>query len=55
MKTVIDSTDKRHLGEAIDETQNPVVFKDGETMPVTVRLHGDTVLGNSNYIIVLQE
>lgn len=54
MKIVIDSTDKRHLGEQIDETQNPVVFRDGETMPVTFRLHNNTVLGNSNYIIVLE-
>lgn len=55
MKTVIDSTDKKHIGEVVDETQDPIVFRDGESMPVTVRLHGDTVLGNSNYIIVLQE
>lgn len=55
MKIIIDSTDKRHLGETIDETQDPIVFRDGEAMPVEFRLHGGTVLGNSNYIIVIAE
>lgn len=55
MKTVIDSTDKKHIGEVVDETGSTVVFKNGEEMPVTFRLHGDTVLGNSNYVIFLSE
>lgn len=55
MKIVIDSTDKKHIGEAIQETADGVVFANGETMPVTIRLHGNTVLGNSNYVIVLSQ
>lgn len=55
MKTIIDSTDKKHIGEAVDENANPVVFGDGETMQVTMRLHNNTVLANSNYIIILSE
>ena len=55
MKTIIDTTDKKHVGETIDETQNPIVFADGEQMQVTKRLHNDTVIANSNYIIFLSE
>lgn len=55
MKTIIDSTDKKHVGEVIDETLDEVVFADGETMTVTTRLHDNTVLANSNYIIFLSE
>lgn len=54
MKTVIDSTDKKHIGEVIDETTNPIVFSDGGTMQVAVRLSENTVLANSNYIIILK-
>jgi RNase P/RNase MRP subunit p29 len=53
MKVIVDSTDKKHIGEVVDETANPVVFANGETMQVAVRLHGNTVLANSNYIIIL--
>jgi hypothetical protein len=55
MKKIIDSTDKKHIGEEVDETANPVVFSSGETMQVAVRLHGNTVLANSNYIIILSK
>ena len=55
MKKVIDSTDKKHIGEEIDETQNPIVFENGERMQVAVRLHNDTVIANSNYIIILAQ
>lgn len=55
MKTIIDTTDKKHVGEAVDEHANPIVFKDGETMYVATRLHNNTVLANSNYIIILSE
>jgi RNase P/RNase MRP subunit p29 len=55
MKTIIDSTDKKHIGEVIDETANPVVFSDGETMQIAVRLNDNTVLANSNYIITLKQ
>lgn len=53
MRKIIDSTDKKHVGEKIDETQNPIVFENGEKMSISVRLHSNTVLANSNYIIVL--
>lgn len=55
MKTIIDTTDKKHVGEVVDENANPIVFKDGETIYVTARLHNNTVLANSNYIIILSE
>lgn len=55
MKTVVDSTDKKHIGEVVDETANPIVFADGEKMQVAVRLNNNTVLANSNYIITLKE
>lgn len=55
MKTIIDSTDKKHIGERIDESANPIVFENGEQMNVAVRLHGNTVLANSNYIVILEQ
>lgn len=55
MKTVIESTDKKHIGERVDETADVIVFANGETMPVERRLHGDTVLASSNYVIFLSE
>ena len=55
MKTVIDSTDKKHIGEVIDEATNPIIFANGETMQVAVRLHENTILANSNYIIILSK
>lgn len=54
MKKILDTTDKKHIGEVIDETLNPIVFANGEEMRVAVRLHNDTVLANSNYIIILE-
>lgn len=54
MKKVIDSTDKKHIGDMVDETADVIVFSDGEQMPVEKRLGGDTVLANSNYIIFLE-
>lgn len=53
MKKIIDSTDKKHIGDAVDENANPIVFADGRTMQVAVRLNNNTVLANSNYIIIL--
>jgi hypothetical protein len=53
MRKIIDSTDKKHIGDVIDDTANPVVFADGTTMQIVLRLHHGTVLANSNYIIVL--
>lgn len=55
MKIVIDSTDKKHIGEQVDDDQDLIVFANGEVMPVEFRRHNDTVLGNSNYIIVLSQ
>ena len=55
MKKIIDSTDKKHIGEEIDENSNPIVFASGEKMQVAVRLHDNTVLANSNYIIILSK
>lgn len=55
MKKVIDSTDKKHIGERVDETANLIVFADGDTMQVVKRLYNNTVLCNSNYILVLEE
>lgn len=55
MKTIIDSTDKKHLGEVVDETLNSITFKDGEVMQVTVRSNDNTILANSNYIIILSK
>lgn len=55
MKIIIDTTDQKHVGDRVDETQDIIVFQDGETMLVEKRLHGNTVLANSNYIIVLSE
>ena len=54
MKKIIDSTDKKHIGEVVDETTNPVVFANGEKMQVAVRLNDNRVLANSNYIIILE-
>lgn len=53
MRKIIDTTDKKHVGDVIDETANPIIFQNGETMQISVRLHNNTVLANSNYIIVL--
>lgn len=54
MKKVIDSTDKKHINDIIDETKDVIEFSDGEKMEVTTRLYGDRVLSNSNYVIVLE-
>jgi hypothetical protein len=54
MKTVVDSTDKKHLGERVDVTAEVIVFANGETMRVEKRLHDNTVLANSNYVIYLE-
>ena len=54
MKKIIDSTDKKHVGEVIDETTNPIIFDNGEKMQVAIRLHNNTVLANSNYILILE-
>ena len=53
MKKIIDSTDKKHIGEVVDETTNPVVFANGEKMQVAIRLNNGAVLANSNYILIL--
>jgi len=55
MKTVIDSTDKKHIGDKVDESAEVIVFADGETMRVEKRLNGGNVLANSNYVIFLSE
>jgi hypothetical protein len=54
MKTIVDSTDKKHIGEVIDETSDVIVFLNGEVMQIEKRLHNDTVLANSNYVIFLE-
>lgn len=54
MKTIVDSTDKKHLGERVDETAEVINFANGETMRVEKRLHENTVLANSNYVIILE-
>ena len=54
MKKIVDSTDKKHIGEVVDETANPIVFANGEKMQVAVRLNDNRVLANSNYIITLE-
>lgn len=54
MKKVIDSTDKRHIGDMVDETADVIVFEDGERMAIDKRLNGNSVLANSNYIIILE-
>lgn len=53
MRKIIDTTDKKHIGDVIDDKANPVVFQNGEKMQVAIRLHNNTVLANSNYIVVL--
>lgn len=55
MKTVLDSTDKKHIGEQVDETADVIVFENGETMAVERRLHDNTVLSSSHYVLVLSE
>lgn len=55
MKKILDSTDKKHIGEVVDETAFIIVFANGETMRVDIRLYDNTVLANSNYIITLTE
>lgn len=55
MKKIVDSTDKKHIGEVVDETASLIVFDNGETMRVDKRLYDNTVLANSNYIITLTE
>jgi hypothetical protein len=54
MKTIVDSTDKKHIGERVDETAEVITFANGETMNVEKRLHDNTVLANSNYVITLE-
>jgi len=53
MRKIIDTTDKKHVGDIIDDKANPIVFENGDVMQVAVRLHSCTVLANSNYIVVL--
>ena len=53
MRKIIDTTDKKHVGDTIDDKANPIVFENGDSMQVAVRLHNNTVLANSNYIVVL--
>ena len=55
MKTVIDSTDKKHIGELVSDTDDLIVFANGETMAVEKRLHDNTVLANSNYVLILSK
>lgn len=53
MKTVLASTDSKHLGDKVDETLDVIIFRDGTTMVVEKRLHDSTVLANSHYVIFL--
>ena len=55
MRTVLDSTDKKHIGEVVTETDDVIVFANGETMVVEKRLHNNTVLANSNYVLFLSQ
>ena len=55
MKTVLDSTDQKHIGDVVDELEDVLIFADGELMRVEKRLHDNTVLANSNYVIILSE
>lgn len=55
MKIVLDSTDKKHIGELVDESADVIVFANGETMTIEKRLHDNTVLANSNYVLILSK
>lgn len=55
MKTVVDSTDKKHIGEQVDEVADVIVFANGEKMAVERRLHDNTVLASSHYVLVLSK
>lgn len=54
MKTILASTDGKHIGERIDETADVITFRDGLTMVVEKRLHDNTVLANSHYVLILE-
>lgn len=54
MKRIIETTDHQHMGEVIDELQNPIVFINGEKMAVEkiqILENGVILLYNSNYQI----
>jgi len=53
MMIITNTTDGKHVGEVVDETQKVIIFKDGESMQIVTRRITDTevVLANSNYII----
>jgi len=55
MKTILASTDGKHVGQRIDETAPIITFRDGTTMAVEKRLHEDTVLANSHYVLILSK
>jgi hypothetical protein len=55
MRTVLASTDGKHIGQRIDETASVITFRDGTTMVVEKRLHDDTVLANSHYVLFLSK
>lgn len=55
MRTVLASTDGKHIGQRIDETAEIITFRDGSTMVVEKRLHGNTVLANSHYVLILSK
>lgn len=55
MKTILASTDGKHVGQRIDETAPVITFRDGTTMVVEKRLHGNTVLANSHYVLILSK
>jgi hypothetical protein len=55
VKTILASTDGKHIGQRIDETAPVITFRDGTTMVVEKRLHDDTVLANSHYVLFLSE
>ena len=55
MKTILATTDGKHVGQRIDETAPVITFRDGTTIVVEKRLHDDTVLANSHYVLILSK
>ena len=50
---IIDTTDKKHVGEDLNYDGSKVIFNDGTFMQITneIKMNEIMILANSNYII----
>lgn len=56
--TVLDTTDKQHIGQIANTDLHSIQFNNGESFEITGRIHygsGKWRLWNSNYVMEIEE